>query len=183
MQFEAGDFQAALATYAEGLRLWPSNAAARYLAAQAALQTGDFDLAISHYRESLRTDASKTDAGLELARMLLSQGQPAGAYDALKHHVGAHPTNAEAMRLWANLVAQSDNREQLEVIRSALGSLPGQYDVALGDQARDIARAEGAEIALRYIDDAVSDLADAEYRETLRASTEILAADGRHDAD
>jgi predicted Zn-dependent protease len=181
MRFEAGDFQAALAAYGEGLRLWPGNAAARYLAAQAALNTGDFDLAISHYRESLRTDASKSDAGLELARILLAQGQPAAAYDALRHHVTSHPTDAEALRLWANLVAQSGNQEQLKVARSALSALPGQHAVAIADHARDTARSEGAAIALKFIDDNVADLADPEYRETLRASTEILANDARHD--
>jgi predicted Zn-dependent protease len=179
--YEAGDFEAALATYEEGFRLWPSNPGARYLAAKAALQVGDFDLATSHYRESVRNDAARTDAGLELARMLLAQGNPADAFDAIGHHVRGHPTDAAALRLLANLASQAGNREQLQGARAALSALPGQHALAIADHARDLARVEGTEVASRFITDNVEDLLSAENREILHAWSEILAAEGKHD--
>jgi tetratricopeptide (TPR) repeat protein len=82
--FARGDAQAALAAFEAGLRRWPNNAGARYLAGLAARALGDVDRAVSELRESVRADASATDAALLLASLEASRGQHREAADAAR---------------------------------------------------------------------------------------------------
>ncbi|MFP6641027.1 MAG: tetratricopeptide repeat protein [Myxococcota bacterium] len=68
-----------------GIRLWPDNAVARYLAAIAAERVSDIERAIEEYRYALRIDASATDARVRLARLHLAEGQPEAALRAVRY--------------------------------------------------------------------------------------------------
>ena len=69
IQLERGDAKAALESFEQGIRNWPNNAGARYLAGIAARQLGDYDRAISELREAVRIDNVGTDAARVLARI------------------------------------------------------------------------------------------------------------------
>ncbi|MGH7338556.1 MAG: tetratricopeptide repeat protein, partial [Myxococcota bacterium] len=70
-----GDPKAALAEFEQGIRAWPNNASARFLAGIAARDLADWDRAISELRESVRANNAETDAALELARIYFERGQ------------------------------------------------------------------------------------------------------------
>ncbi|MDH5306809.1 MAG: tetratricopeptide repeat protein [Myxococcales bacterium] len=79
IQLMRGDPAGALASFEKGIRAWPNNASARFLAGTAARNIGDMDRAISEYREAVRANNAETDAALELARIYLQRGEPAQA--------------------------------------------------------------------------------------------------------
>jgi tetratricopeptide (TPR) repeat protein len=70
-----GNPAGALAEFEKGLRAWPNNASARFLAGLAARDLGDWDRAISELRESVRANNAETDAALELARIYFERAQ------------------------------------------------------------------------------------------------------------
>jgi tetratricopeptide (TPR) repeat protein len=69
-----GEPAEALAEFEQGIRAWPNNAAARFLAGVAARDLGDTERAISEFREAVRANNAETDAALELARIHLELG-------------------------------------------------------------------------------------------------------------
>ena len=75
IELERGNPGAALKYFDEGIRAWPNNAGARYLAGAAARQQGDLDRAISELREAVRVDANATPAAEMLARTYFERGQ------------------------------------------------------------------------------------------------------------
>ena len=79
IQLERGDAKAALESFEQGIRNWPNNAGARYLAGIAASQLGDYDRAISELREAVRIDNVGTDAARVLARLHFQRGEWADA--------------------------------------------------------------------------------------------------------
>jgi tetratricopeptide (TPR) repeat protein len=71
----SGDPARALEEFEKGIRAWPNNAAARFLAGLAARDLGEYERAISELREAVRANNAETDAALELARIFLDRGQ------------------------------------------------------------------------------------------------------------
>ena len=128
-----GDPAAALSHFERGLRAWPNNAAARYLAGMAARDLGDYRRAISELREALRAGESETHAGLELAR--------------IHHRMRAH---VEALR-YANLALRGPGgaaQSEPYVIAARSLSAQGRYDRAL--RSIEALQAQGHEaLALR----------------------------------
>ncbi len=179
MRLESGDYTGAAEAYQAGLRLWPSNPGARYLAGQVAEQLGDFDRAISHYREALRADASRTPAGLALARIHLAQDNAAGAYDALIYHLRSRPRDSRALRLLAEVADRLHRYAEAASARARLLKLPGQAGVAVADAARERLREEGPQVALKLIEASGLDLSDPLHAEALGAWAEILSREGR----
>jgi len=70
-----GDAREALSLFEEGIRRWPDNAGARYLAGLAAQQLGDYERALSEFREAVRADPDATDAALHAARLHFERGE------------------------------------------------------------------------------------------------------------
>jgi tetratricopeptide (TPR) repeat protein len=68
------DPRAALEHLTQGLRSWPNNAGARYLAGLAALEQGDVDRAIAEFVEATRADDEATDGALLAAQLYLRKG-------------------------------------------------------------------------------------------------------------
>lgn len=100
-----GDAAVALESLSDGLRLWPNNGVARYLAALAAEQTGDLDRAIEEYRYSIRATPGETDAGVRLARILWAEGRGNVALTILYQARGGNPMSFEDMLLEAEVLA------------------------------------------------------------------------------
>jgi tetratricopeptide (TPR) repeat protein len=101
-----GEPAQALERFAEGLRLWPDNAVARYYAAIAAERVGDFERAIEEYRYSIRADPAATDARLRLARLHAAEGAFSLALEALRHDVAKHPVSLEMALLDLEIAAR-----------------------------------------------------------------------------
>jgi len=74
-----GDPKGALEAFDKGIRRWPNNASARYLAGVAARDIGDFDRAVSELREAIRADKTATDAAIVLSRLYYDRGEYAKA--------------------------------------------------------------------------------------------------------
>jgi tetratricopeptide (TPR) repeat protein len=86
-----GDAEAALAEFEKGLRLWPNNAGARFMAGLAALELGQRERAISEFREAVRVDETETDAALYLAEIHFSLGQHKAALQFADRHIKKRP--------------------------------------------------------------------------------------------
>jgi predicted Zn-dependent protease len=179
MQLERGDYRAADAAYRAGLRLWPSNPGARYLAAQAAEQLGDFDAAITHYREALRADASRTPAGLALARVQRAQGNLGAAFDALRYHLRGHRDDARALMLYGDLAAEMGRDEDAAAARRRLATLPGHAGAAVARRARDLERLRGVAAGVAFIETSQLDLGDPAHCDALDAWAALLHLQSR----
>ena len=179
--YEQGDFATALREWNEAFARWPSNAGARYLAAQAALEEKDFPNAINHLRESLRTNASLSDAGLILTEIHLAEGDLHRALNSLSHHIRGHPDDLEAQRKRASLAALLSNHKLRESIRVSLADNFGLADEVIADQAADIAAIEGPETALEYLEESAAEpgLESGERNECLRAWWQLMESLGR----
>jgi len=86
-----GDAEAALAEFEKGLRLWPNNAGARFMAGLAALELGKRERAISEFREAVRVDETETDAALYLAEIHFSLGQYKAALQFADRQIKKRP--------------------------------------------------------------------------------------------
>lgn len=114
----------ALAVYQNALELWPDNAIARYYAARAAEQTGDFEAAVEQYRQAIRAEASATDAGLRLARMLAAEGDAQAARSALSQHSRAHPGDPDGTLFAIELARRAGDGNQVRRLYSRIPPSP-----------------------------------------------------------
>lgn len=175
-----GDARGALASFEEGLRLWPNNPAARYLAGQAAERLGDYERAASEYRESLRAGPAQTHAGLLLARLYSARGDHEGALEALRRYIEANPRDPEVI-LEAIHIAHRGRlhniaAEGLERLRG----LPGQEAVAVAEEAGLVAAGPGPARGVEVIERSGLDLSDPENAPALDRMLALLAAQEEH---
>jgi len=180
IQLANRQFDAALDLYEKSFQLWHSNPGARYFAATAALELDRIDVAIQHLRESVRADAAATDAGFLLARIHDAQGDPAAAAAALKLHGGAHPEDADSIRMMARLFSRAELFEKAGTIRNVWNQISGQDGAVIADRVREINRIEGAEKALAFFEaDDGPDLSQASKLEALVEWTQLMLGEGR----
>lgn len=174
-----GDASGALATFDTGLKRWPSNAGARYLAGLAAFQLGDFARAESEFRESLRGDATATDSASALANLYLAQGKHKDAVDAALNFVTKRGGGrADGFLLFIRATTAIGN---FDVARRTARTLekagfPQQAAVAL---AQIELAAAGADAALGQAKKSNLDLGDPASEALLRSVADRLVSDGR----
>jgi tetratricopeptide (TPR) repeat protein len=176
-----GDPSGALQAFEEGIKLWPNNPTARFLAGEAAEQIGDFDRAISEYRESVRSDAGKTNAGYRLAQLLVALGSEAAASTVLSRHTSAHPKDIDATLLLIRLSHRSGSRDAANRGLRKLNSLPGKAPLALAERVAIIAAGAGPEAAVNAGSNTQLDLTAPKNAAVVRALLKQLAALGQHD--
>jgi tetratricopeptide (TPR) repeat protein len=156
-----GDPAAALAEFEQGIRSWPNNASARFLAGIAARDLGDWDRAISELRESVRANNAETDAALELARIHFERGEYQQAVmfanQSLHGRGGAQQPEPYAIAA-RSFIALG----QLERARRSLDTLEqrGFKSDALRERIAMEARVSGAARALALANQSRSDLTD-----------------------
>lgn len=180
---DEGDAKGALDRFDAGLRRWPNNAGARYLAGRAALQIGDFDRAASELREAFRAEPEKTDAALALAALELQRGKYREAVDVaglwLDESKGKEKPNAAEAHLYqARALAALGNTE---AARKALAQIDrkGAYAARAAVELAAIERKEGGpKAAANVIVASGLDLADPANELALRALADDLAAQG-----
>lgn len=169
-----GDPAGALAEFEQGIRSWPNNASARFLAGIAARDLGDWDRAISELRESVRANNAETDAALELARIYFERGENqqavAFANQALHGRGGAQqpePYVISARALTA--LGQIERaRKSIEVLEQR-----GFTAVALRERMALEARVSGPARALEIADKNHLELSDPSQLELLQQVVDL----------
>jgi tetratricopeptide (TPR) repeat protein len=177
-----GDAKGALEAFDAGIRRWPNNASARYLAGVAARDAGDPDRAITELREAVRADAAASDAALTLAAIYLDRGEWAGASQLANLHLQKRdPSNVQAFRISVRAAAGA---KQYDVARQMLESMKrvkGAEVATLQEQAAVERAAKGPEASLSILEGAKVDLKDPANEELLRALVEDLIATKKTD--
>jgi len=183
--YEQGDPRRALELLDEGLRRWPNNSGARYLAGKAALRLGQVDRAVAEFREAVRAGPGETDAALELARLRLAQEQPAAALQILSRMLGvANAAPPPPGRRLAGLVLMGRAQRaagQREAARRTFETLVdlGRPEVAAVELAELAAEEEGPAAAVRVLEEADLSATDPKNEDVLRALAKHLLAAGR----
>jgi tetratricopeptide (TPR) repeat protein len=177
-----GDPNGALVAFEKGIRAWPDNASARYLAGIAARESGDFNRAISELREAVRANNAETNAALELARIHHQRGEYqqalSFAHQALLGRGGLD--QPEAYVIAARAATQLDRPERA---RSSIDTLRALGHLSIATQELAILERErsGSQQALEVIEASGLDPADPANAEVLQQLVEILSALGRGD--
>ncbi len=176
-----GDGAAALVELEEGIRLWPDNPAARWLAGQAAERAGDFPRAIAHYREAVRTDGSRTTAAGDLAEIYGAMGAGSDAVEFAKRDLDARPEDPEAALRLIHLSRRFGNPSGRAMGLAALSSMPGEADRLLAQQAHERALVENDAAGIALLEASGKRLG-LDRLESLRVMTELELRAGRSDS-
>lgn len=177
-----GDARAALEIFEVGLRLWPNNAGARFLAGQAAEQLGQTQRAMAEYREAIRVDQTGTDASLHLAKIHFSLGEWVAAQQFAERHIRERPySGAEAHIIAARSAGNQGNYEVglqlLAQLRARDGDGPKPW-VELSGLLRN---SRGHEDAVKSMQGSELDLTDLANVIALRSIVYDLTELGRID--
>jgi len=178
IQLANGDPAAALESFEKGIRHWPNNAGARYLAGVAAYELGDWERAVSELREAMRADSKQTQAVQLLARIYYERGdyQQAVNFAAAAVRRSGEDRRPEdyvlASRAWTKL----GDFEKARKSAAVLAEIPGHRTDSVIELA-NVARAEeGPQAAIDIIQTSDIDLSDADSDRLLRALTDNLMA-------
>ncbi|MDH3211548.1 MAG: tetratricopeptide repeat protein [Myxococcales bacterium] len=178
---ERGDAKGALEAFDAGIRHWPNNAGARYLAGLAARELGDYERAMSELREAIRADQAATDAALVLASIHFARGEYGLAASFVNTYLrNPGVTQREyALLLGARTLTQMGEYERARRSLKALSEVTSsQQKVAL--QNAEIDRAEsGPAAAAASIENSGFDLLDPENADLLRAWADYLVQANR----
>ncbi|HEY5657732.1 MAG TPA: tetratricopeptide repeat protein [Myxococcota bacterium] len=169
----------ALASFEEGLRLWPGNSVARRLAAQAAEQLGDYDRALLEYVEAVRADHGNREAVFDLVRLLEALGRSAEAGPILSRYHAARPQDPEGL---VQIIRIAGRTGQREVANRAIGTLrefPGQRGVLVAEIAAIQADRIGYASGIEVIRGSNLDLTHPDNAPALRALVEYLIGVGQ----
>jgi tetratricopeptide (TPR) repeat protein len=178
---ERGDAAAALEAFDAGIRHWPNNAGARYLAGLAARELGDDERALSELREAIRADSGATDAALMLARIYYERGEYKLAVNFANSYVKtpARPSKDQAYVVGIRALTANEDYERARKTAEILKEYTDDQSVWVLEFAR-IDRAEkGTEVALATIDASGLDLADTANERLFRYWAEMLIELGR----
>jgi len=178
---ERGDARGALAAFDQGIRNWPNNAGARYLAGLAAHQLGDHERAVTELREAVRADVTATRAALLLARIHLERKEygPAAAMaaEALKGPGGrSEPqTYVIGARALTGLGRYDRARDSVDSLLKVTGDLA----TASVERAAIEKAASGPEAAILAIRQSGVDAAAPGHAHVLRALADYQLQVGR----
>jgi tetratricopeptide (TPR) repeat protein len=176
IQLARGNPEAALESFEKGIRAWPNNAGARFLAGIAARDLGDYDRAVSELREAVRAANAETDAALELARILYRQGQYqqciSFANMALRGPKGLNQSEAYVVAARALTASGQPDRARrtVAVLRERGHEAIAARELAILERATD-----GPQASLRALEGTGLDFADPANRDALIQLVENLA--------
>jgi len=181
LELARGNPERAIELLEAGIQLWPGNAVARILAAEAAEQLGDFDRAIAEYTEAVRNDASNWEALSKLAAKQEALRRPQPITQFVNRYVETQPRDSRGHRLRFEIGMWSDNDEAARGAIRTLAAMPDQRATAVAFAGRF--RAKTSRIAaVRFIAESPIDLTDPENAEALTVLLENLGALDQHDA-
>lgn len=141
LQLAMGNPQEALINLEEGLRLWPSNTAARFLAGQAAEQLGDYNRALQEYLESHRAEHGNKETAMRLTTLLEAMGRGDEVLAVLNRYNSKKPRDPDALLAVVRISHHHNNEQAFNVALEKLNQIPGQQGTVAAELAR--LRAEG----------------------------------------
>jgi tetratricopeptide (TPR) repeat protein len=172
---------AALESFEKGIRHWPNNAGARYLAGVAAYELGDWERAVTELREAMRADKSETNAARLLARIHYDRGdyKQASNFAAATVRRSQADRHADDYVIAIRSMAKLKNFETARAAAMKLSEMSGEKATGVVELAY-VARAEkGPSAAVETIRDSGLDLSQSENRAALRAMADNLNALGK----
>ena len=174
-----GEPAAALKLLESGLRLWPNNASARYIAGQAALQMGDLQRALAEYREATRIDEEATDASLAMARIYYSLNKFPAAGQFAERHIKSRPfVNGDAHIIAVRAASEQGLWEKTSGIIENLNTHEGMNVLAIVENAGVLRKKEGPAAAVNEVKASGLDLTDPANSMALTSlSLDLLALD------
>jgi tetratricopeptide (TPR) repeat protein len=170
-----GDPKGASAAFEKGIRAWPDNARARYLAGVAARESGDLHRAVSEFREAVRANNAETNAALELARIHQQRGEYQQALSfanqALLGRGGLDQPDAYviAARAATQLNRIESARSSIEALRELGHPSIATQELAILERERS-----GPQRALEVIEASGLDPTDPANAEVLQQLAEVL---------
>jgi tetratricopeptide (TPR) repeat protein len=178
IQLAKGEPAAALESFERGIRHWPNNAGARYLAGVAAYELGDWERAVSELREAMRADSKQASAAQLLARIHFDRGdyQQAVKFSAAAVKRGGETRRPEDFVLATRALTKLGEFEKARNSASILGEMPGQQAASIVELAHVARAQEGAQSAVDTIANSGLDLSDGANQRVLRVLTEDLVA-------
>jgi tetratricopeptide (TPR) repeat protein len=179
---EHGDAKAALEFFDQGIRAWPNNAGARYLACRAARALGDRDRAISECREAVRVDNSATPAAELLARIHFEHGDYA---EAIRYgRVATKRRGAKLDGIYvvaARALTELGKYDEARVTLGSLSRMGGQKSLVIIELARVESAESGPAAAVRTIEESGLDLGDLQNANLLRVYADHRIAEGKEE--
>ncbi len=165
------DAKGALEKLEAGLRLWPNNAGARYMAGKAAQSLGDRERALAEYREAVRVGESETDAALRMAEIHYSLGQYKPALQFAERHIRKRPyVEPSAHIIAARSAAAIRQYERAQRTLENLKAKDPTNSVALVEFTAIERKSKGPEAALVFLAKSKLDLTDPANIEALRGA-------------
>lgn len=171
-----GDLDEAIREFEEGIRLWPDNPDARYLAARVYERKGDWKQAAAHYREAARMDPPHHASSLALAELQRALGDMEGVSFLLLRLADKHPNDAKVVEKLIEHAGDTGNAELGLRMMTHLSRLRGQAAHAVALAAKRMEQAEGPEAALAAIDKTGLDVLEPANVEALEARCRLLVA-------
>ena len=180
LKLAKGDPAGALKLLESGLRLWPNNAGARYVAGQAALQLGNLERALAEYREATRIAEDQTDAALAMARIYYSLHKYKAALQFAERHIKTRPfQNGDAYVIAIRAAAAEKNWPKAQNLLASLNAREGARNLAVVEHAGVMREKEGYEAAAKIVQDSGLDLTDSENAMALTSLALDLISMGR----
>lgn len=176
-----GQLDAAAKSFEEGIRLWPDNPDARYLAARVYERKGEWKQAAAHYREAARMDPPHYASSLALAELQRALGDMEGVSFLLLRLADNHPNDARVIEKLIEHAGDTGNAELGLRMMTHLSRLRGQAGHAVALAAERMELAEGPEAALAAIDKTGMNVMEPANVEALDARCRLLAKLGRED--
>lgn len=178
-----GDPEAALAAFDKGIRHWPNNPGARYLAGIAARETGDFERAITELRESVRADPTATDAAYALAHLYAERREykQCANFAQLATRRRRGGASADAYRVAAQCYTELGQYDIARAAIEKLQEMDGQEDKALTALAALAEKERGPEASVEMLLSREIDLSSEANESALRTLVENLTELGRVD--
>jgi tetratricopeptide (TPR) repeat protein len=169
----------ALAELEKGMRLWPDNSVARWLAGTAAEELGDYDRAMQEYGEAVRNDPGNRDAVRSLLRLLEAEGLDGEALSTLSRYVSEKPRDPEMLVQTIRFAHRAGAQPIVERMTRTLREIPGQRMVAAAELAAIRAADAGPAEAIEGIRKSGLDLTRPRNGPLLELLVDYLVADGR----
>ncbi|MEE3326980.1 MAG: tetratricopeptide repeat protein [Myxococcota bacterium] len=152
LQLALGNPQEALVNLEEGLRLWPSNTAARYLAGQAAEQLGDYNRALKEYMESHRAEHGNKEPVMRLTQLLEAMGRGEEVLAVLNRYNMKKPSDPEVLLAIVRIGHTHNNEQAFNVAMEKINKIPGQQGAIAAELARLRAQAGGPSVGAAMLE-------------------------------
>lgn len=176
-----GELEEASRHFEEGIRLWPDNPDARYLAARNYERLGNWKAAADHLREAARMDPPHYESSIELAELQRALGDSEGVSFLLMRLAEENPGDARVIEKLIEYASDTNSAELGVRMLNVLSGIRGQSGHAIALAASRMEKTEGPEAALRLIAGTGVDLLAPESFEALQARIRLLVKLDRHE--